>query len=136
MEHGHGGDADYHLARWFPNGGGGRGAWLYSCLYEGRLWPVGYCSARCAHASPEEAEAHFREYLLDEATYDGQWQGVAYQCEVCGDWTDRFAQLKAAFVIHRLCRAHLNREGLRTVLVYGSRSVEPTASWPFAWSAP
>lgn len=107
---------DYHAARELVDTlGGPTGRWFYCCHLNGRLWPIGYCTPDCRHPTREEAEEHYRQYLLGQAVYDGRWQGVEYRCEVCGQWTDRFAQLKS-FVLHRLCPAHLNREGLASVL--------------------
>ena len=88
---------------------------MYSCRAHGRLWALGYCSPRCRHATSEDAAAHYREYLLDTARYDGHWQGVAYRCELCDAWTDRFAQLES-FTLHRLCPRHLTRDGLAQIL--------------------
>lgn len=104
------------MARWVPAADGGLGAWLYCCLYQKSYRPIGYCSLECRHREPAEAAEHYREYLLDQATYDGRWHGVYYRCELCGEWTDSFAQVPSAFIIHRLCRSHLNRNGLGRVL--------------------
>lgn len=46
-----------------------------------------------------DAENHFRECLLDESAYDGYWEGVSYRCEMCGNWTNSFAQLRSAVII-------------------------------------
>jgi hypothetical protein len=106
---------DYHAPRRWAETPDGRGLWVYSCRLRGRLWPLGYCSARCRHHDPADAAAHYREYLLDTARYDGHWRGVAYRCELCDEWTDRFAQLES-FTVHRLCPAHLNRPSLTRLL--------------------
>ena len=111
----HGANDDYHAPRRWPSDGDDGERWVYSCRAQGRQWPLGYCSARCRHQTPDEAVAHYRQYLLDTARYDGHWRGVAYRCELCDTWTDRFAQLES-FALHRLCPAHLNREGLARVL--------------------
>ncbi|MDI6872605.1 MAG: hypothetical protein QME79_14880 [Bacillota bacterium] len=70
------------------------------------------------HATPEEARAHYKEYLLDYARYDGTIARAKYPCEVCGEYTDRFAQTYHGG-LHILCDAHRNREGLAQVLVVG-----------------
>ena len=102
--------ADFHGVREIAPG-----CWLYTCRNAGALWPIGYCSVACRHATPEEAEWHYREYLLDSAQFGGRWAGKEYRCEVCRAWTDRFAVLKS-YVVHPLCPAHLNRDGLDTIL--------------------
>jgi hypothetical protein len=63
-------------------------------------------------ADEPEGKRSSVEYVLDQATFDGRWEGVAYRCEVCEEWTNRFAQLKPVYRVHRLCPAHLNRESL------------------------
>lgn len=111
----HRNDDEYHAMRLFVNASG-KEVWVYSCLCNGRLRPIGYCSGKCTHRTTEEAQWHYFEYLLDEATYDGRWLGVLYQCEICGKWTSRFAQLKSAFTVYRLCDEHLNRDALSNLL--------------------
>lgn len=108
-------DDAYHLARRMTNAAGEK-VWVYFCSHGKWLQPIGYCSERCGHTSPAEAQQHYLEYLLDEATYDGRWIGVSYRCEICGKWTDRFAQLKSAFTMYRLCENHLNRHALSNLL--------------------
>jgi hypothetical protein len=102
--------ADFHGVRQVAPG-----RWLYTCRNAGALWPIGYCSVACRHDTPEAAEWHYREYLLDSAQFGGRWAGKEYRCEVCRAWTDRFAILKS-YVVHPLCRAHLNRDGLDIVV--------------------
>lgn len=108
-------DNDFHMARKVTNSAK-RDVWVYSCSYRKRPQPIGYCSERCAHTSPGDAQRHYLEYLLDEATFDGRWLGVSYQCEISGKWADGFAQLKSTFTIFRLCDDHLNRNALRMPL--------------------
>jgi hypothetical protein len=90
---------------------GADGTWSYTCRANGRLGPIGYCTPTCRHASPEDAEEHYRQYLIDSAQYGGRWMGKEYQCEVCRCWTDRFAVLRS-YVVRPLCLSHLNRDGL------------------------
>lgn len=41
------------------------GRWHYTCRNDDRIWPVGLCQDGChGHASPEEAQEHYRRYLL------------------------------------------------------------------------
>jgi len=101
---------DFHGARQVVPG-----RWLYTCRNDEQQWPIGYCSVDCRHASPEDAEWHYREYLLDSAQFGGRWAGKEYRCAACGTWTDHFAVLKS-YVAHPLCPAHLNRDGLDMVL--------------------
>lgn len=91
------------------------GRWAYTCSYAGRSFHIGYCSKTCFHLSPEEAEEHYRAYVLDTARFDGHWAGVEYRCELCGAWTSRFAQTDV-YALFRLCPMHLNRAGLEAVL--------------------
>lgn len=103
---------DYHGAREVRPG-----RWLYTCRNAGGLWPIGYCTPECWHLSAQDAERHYRDYLLDSAQLGGRWAGKEYRCEVCGDWTDRFAILRS-YVVHPLCPTHLNRAGLATVMAH------------------
>lgn len=102
--------ADHHAARQVAGG-----PWLFTCLDEGRLHPIGYCSKACAHSARDDAEQHYREYLADSAEFGGRWAAKEYRCEVCGTWSDRYAVL-ASNEVFRLCPAHLNQAVLRSVI--------------------
>ena len=94
------------------------GLWHYTCQNDHQIWPVGYCAQGCAgHQTAKEAETHFREWVLDTATFDGTLSNQQRKCEVCGIWTDRIAQAGIGMTdTHVLCDEHRTRAWLATVL--------------------
>jgi hypothetical protein len=106
---------EYHMARQLavPSG---RDGWVYSCLSGSEVRPIGYCNSRCEHPTREDAEQHYSDFLLDRTTFDGKWKGVYYCCELCGEWTDSFAQVRPAFVLYHLCGRHMDRASVETLL--------------------
>ena len=86
------------------------GRWHYTCMNDGRIWPVGYCAQGCpGHDSKDGAYEHQRQYVLDhKLRLDGQALNTAQKCLVCGAWTDRFAE--ADMQQFFLCDAHRTRE--------------------------
>lgn len=92
--------------------------WHYTCQNDNNIWSVGYCGHECdGHATKEEAEAHYRAYVLDTADYERRLLNTQRRCEVCEAWTDRVALSGVGMAeSHVLCDAHCNREGLNQVL--------------------
>jgi hypothetical protein len=101
--------AQFHAPRRGPDG------WVYSCAYGDQARPIGYCSPACRHLTAEDAERHYRRYLVDAAEFGGYWPGKQYQCEVCGAWTDRYVVVKSC-ERYPLCQAHQDRQGLTLLL--------------------
>jgi len=92
------------------------GKWRYTNMNDGRVWPEGYCAQGCpGHDTPEEAEAHQREYELDHARFEGLSEPWG-DCEVPGCTSGRtphFARVGPGIPTHvQLCAEHLNRDGL------------------------
>lgn len=109
------GDQDvFHAARVLR-----AGHWAYTCRISDQPMPIGYCSVECAHRTPEEAMAHYRRFLVDTAAFTGRWLTKEYRCEVCDEWTPRYAILHSN-TSHRLCVLHLNPDGLSRVLFEAS----------------
>jgi hypothetical protein len=93
------------------------GLWHFTCQNDNRIWPVGYCAQGCVgHDTPEGAQEHYRQYLLDTARYDGRMSGQQRACRVCGAWTQRFAETEAGTSLYVLCDEHCNRESLETLV--------------------
>jgi hypothetical protein len=111
----HGAKDDCHGARRWAATPDGRGCGPTPAGSADSSVPSATAHRAAATAARKEAEAHYCAYLLDTAHYDGRWRGLAYRCELCGQWTDRFAQLES-FVVHRLCPAHLTGEGRSRLL--------------------
>lgn len=102
--------------------------WHYTCQNGSRIWPVGACAVGCpGHPTAEEAVAHYRTSLLDEARYDGRMSNQQRRCRVCDTFTDGFAETGPGnSLLYVLCPEHLNRDGLDRVLVAPERM---SASW-------
>lgn len=92
--------------------------WHYTVMNDHQIWPVGYCAQGCAgHQTKQEAEAHYREYVLDNFSFDGRMSNEMRKCEICQAWTDRIAQGGIGNTdIHVLCDEHRTRAWLATVL--------------------
>lgn len=112
------------------------GKWRYTCMNDGKVWPVGNCADNCpGHDTKEGAYEHQTEYVLDHASFDGQWSDTQHRCEApvptggvnisgqitapptgteaCGKWTDKFASLGPGQMwSFNLCDGHRNRETL------------------------
>lgn len=91
---------------------GQNGPWHYASVSKRGGHPIGYCTADCEHATPEEAHEHYRQYVLDhlrEETYGGD---VQYRCEVngCDAWTQQGMSEPDGYAGHPLCDEHRNRE--------------------------
>jgi len=111
------------------------GKFDYTCMNDGQIWPVGYCSVyhelpndnwisesyRAAneatkdkhhgdgHDTAQEAQACYRAYLLDHALHlNGAWENVQHKCEVCGEWTELYAEIQMR--CWNLCPQHNSRE--------------------------
>lgn len=103
------------------------GLWHFTCQNDSRIWPVGYCAVGCpGHDTPEGAQEHYRQYLLDTARYDGVMAQQMRPCQVCGEWTQGFATTEAGTSMYVLCDTHRNRDAL-DVLVKAPTWI--TSSW-------
>lgn len=118
--------------------------WDYTCQNDDRVCPVGYChkykewtqeemkrfglvssdlekSAKDkdkyhthGHDTQEEAEACYREFLLDqELSLNHKDTNTQRKCEVCGEWTQGLAYLDMR--VFNLCDKHMNRESVATL---------------------
>lgn len=92
------------------------GLYHYTCTNGDHTYAVGYCADGCpGHATPEEAQEHYRQYTLDTQThYNGVNNDTQRKCEVCGEWTQHYA-----LVEHRryaLCDEHRNRDELEKLV--------------------
>lgn len=117
---------NYYAAREMQDSQGNpSGLWHYTVANDDRVYPVGYCAQECAgHATPEEAQEHYRLYLLDNARYDGVRTNEQKKCAVCGAWTQRFASIPMVMEIYVLCDDHCNRETLDMVMHRVGQSIE------------
>jgi len=75
-------------------------------------YAIGYCADGCpGHDTPEEAEAHQREYELDRCLrLDGRYVDAQHKCVVCNEWTQGFAHFVPMGAHYDLCDEHRTRE--------------------------
>lgn len=96
------------------------GKWRYTCMNDGRIWPIGYCAQDCpGHDDPEGAEQHQREFDLEEALRRGPSHSEPWSfCKFpgCGRRTPSFFEVGPGMgrPIY-LCEQHQGREGLATI---------------------
>ena len=87
------------------------GRWDYTCMNDGRIWPIGNCANAGGghHETAEEARVCYTRFLLDtRMNLDGHYADQQLRCDVCQAFTSRYAT-----VDHRhfpLCDAHCTRE--------------------------
>lgn len=98
------------------------GVWHYTCENSGRIRPVGKCADGCpGHPSAEEAQAHYREHLLDTASFHGpkvqEWPKEKCSLPDCNAEAKFCASTGPGRLQNfALCEAHANRQGLDRVL--------------------
>lgn len=89
---------------------------------EGWCHATGYCGDDCAHDTPQEAENHFDEYVIDNATFTDTAQHEAeeqHRCEApsCNNWSwNRGTARRHWTHTFWLCPSHLNRDGFKAAL--------------------
>ena len=77
------------------------------------------------HETKEECLECYKEYLLDHRLrLNGQDASRQCKCEVCGEWTQRFADLGSQILY--LCDAHHSREEVAKIFTAPEWS---SASW-------
>lgn len=105
---------NYLRARQLQDGAGNpTGLWHYTLQNDGRIYPIGYCRECPGHSTEEEAQEHYRQYMLDTSRYSLIMSGVMMPCEACGAWTSRYAEVGPDFLErHILCEAHQTKDDL------------------------
>jgi hypothetical protein len=100
------------------------GRWHYTRQNDGETWPIGYCGkARgCdGHDTPEEACAHYKQYLLDRLTFKTrvrEWP----KDKCCFKDCDREATVLAdisPYRFYQTCQVHGTREAVATLFEVG-----------------
>lgn len=101
---------NHYRARQLKDGG-----WHFTCMNDGRAWPVGYCAEHEPHATKEEACGCYRKWLLDNRLKlncrDNHQQR---KCKECGEWTSSYAMCETDIVF--LCDKHMNRETFEKIV--------------------
>lgn len=64
---------NYYAPRQLKNPATGQptGLWHYTCLNDGRVWPIGYCAGKhnrppCHHTTELQASQCYRTYIITE----------------------------------------------------------------------
>ena len=84
------------------------GRWEFVCRGAGAEFAVGYCPFHDGHPTEREAQACYRQWILDHKLFlDGRSEGCFCPCVICGELTDRHAQV--SFWTRSLCDRHRNR---------------------------
>jgi len=108
---------DHYIARSAVPEEGGAPIWHYTVTKKGVTRPVGGCARRCkGHSTRQEAQEHYKQYLLDQAEYNrpvNQWEEP---CECCGEETLLAAVIRETSDSHTLCELHQNRGSLDRVM--------------------
>lgn len=77
---------NYYGAREITKNGKPSGLFHYTCRNDDHIWPVGLCANDCpGHSTREEAEEHWRSYLIQGIVFDNitqEWPKD--KCEVDG----------------------------------------------------
>jgi hypothetical protein len=93
------------------------GKWHYTRSNGTSIAPAGYCAQMCAgHETPDEAAEHFRQYILDTASYDVFKSVKPGPCVICHRFTRKLVRTNDGSDMRSLCEKHANREGLERVL--------------------
>lgn len=84
---------NYYDAREKRNALGGSGGWHYTCMNDGKIWPVGDCAEHEPHPTQLEAYECYTAYLLRERlSLDGKLKKTERRkCTECDVFTGSFA---------------------------------------------
>lgn len=92
--------------------------WHYTCMNDGRIWAVGYCSEHEPHATKDEAYECWTRYLLTERLrLDGFDSRAQHRCAApdCDSWTQHHATVDHSMT-WSLCDAHRNADVVAALL--------------------
>lgn len=101
---------NYYDAREMKKDGKGSGKWHYTCMNDGRIWPVGYCAEHEGHPTKEEAHECYTKYCLDNHIKKRTMQNQ-HKCKECDAWTQESVEVGPGLgrMIY-LCPDHQDRE--------------------------
>ena len=84
--------------RELANDGKKTGLWHYCYANSEGTRPIGYCAQDCpGHATPEEAELHQRQYVLDHEVRHYEDCDAQKRCLVCEQWTQHRVDVGRVF---------------------------------------
>ena len=93
------------------------GLFHYTCRNDNQIWPVGLCADECpGHPTPEEAIAHWREYLIQGIQFEAiteEWPKEKCQVKDCNEQATMVGSTKnepGCWMNIQLCAAHATPE--------------------------
>lgn len=91
--------------------------WFYTRENDGVIYEVGFCNSCKGHDTPQEAVEHFKDYLVDMASFHKEDPNARslHRCKVCNTFTFGYASTHLVDVFS-LCEKHQTREDLRSIL--------------------
>ncbi len=93
------------------------GKWHYTEKYRDTVRAIGYCANGCpGHATAEGAAEHYKQYMLDIASYENQRWECEEPCRICGAATLGLVNIPGHHLPVTLCDTHRNRDGLSQAL--------------------
>jgi len=106
-----------YKARLITIGGKPIGLYHYTAKHGKNIYPVGRCAQNCpGHQTEEEAQEHYREYLLEER-YSEVELGRHEKCLKCPVFTVMSVQIDGR--IYPLCGDHRKKEIVSKLLKVG-----------------
>jgi hypothetical protein len=112
------------------------GKWHYTCRAGDAVYPIGYCSKYASdmicedisaimsgkndcpgHDTAEEAENHYKQYVLDRLLFFSMQEWPKYKCKECNNEAKFSVSADGAF--YQLCEIHANKETVSKFLVIG-----------------
>lgn len=90
------------------------GGWHFTTMNDNAISPIGDCKNHAPHATKEEAEQCYSDYLLMHELRLGVSSNMQEKCKVCSAWTHKYATIGNIERIP-LCEDHQNVESLKAV---------------------
>jgi hypothetical protein len=90
--------------------------WAYTCRQGGDIWPVGRCAEDGGHDTAEQAQACYRQHLIESAEMSVQFKGDYQRCRApgCTEPTTEAAMYNGAPVF--LCEEHMDEDFLEKIV--------------------
>ncbi len=82
--------------------------------------PIGRCSRHEPHATAEEAEACYKNYLIEERLVFNNSNSSMHRCRVCEEFTTGIAEIGEYMWFAVLCENHQNKESVENLLKIGT----------------
>lgn len=90
------------------------GKWIYAYTRNNETFRAASCTSCLGHDSKEEANEHFKWWLVSNATFNEKLRHTT-ECEICQTLTRKVARTYLSINVP-LCSEHMNPESLASVL--------------------